>query len=223
MSHANSKCAASKAFDAKTYRVRRERLLTIASVFLLSCSIPPTTSTTPVPTNVVVLQASTNTPPPTDRPTPPQPTPALRANTAIPPTGSATTLAPTRVSAVASPQPTAVSGAQLTYRREGGFAGFCDELHIMAPATVIRYTCKSNGLVEDGRRSLSSSEAGIFRTAQTRLRTLAFVQSDKAVADGMTVSLSLQGVGMADASPLERSALLQFAQSLLDGPFASDR
>lgn len=204
-------------------RARRYGQRIIASVFLFGCSVPPMASVPPATATAVVLQAPTMTPPSTSRPTPLQPTPTRLATAIAPPTARVTAAALTRAPAIASPAPSAVSGAQLTYRREGGFAGFCDELHIIAPATVIRYTCKSDGLVEIGRRSLSASETGILRIAQARLHGVSFVQRDKAVADGMAVSLTLQGSGVAEASPLEQSALVQFAQSLLDGPFASDR
>jgi len=104
----------------------------------------------------------------------------------------------------------------LTWKREGGIAGFCDSLTVFLSGEVYGNQCK----LEDGRMEtfsslLSVGEQKQFTTWITKYGQVDLDASDpKGVADGMTVLLTLYGSGDSQPSKNDKAALLLWAQDL---------
>lgn len=104
----------------------------------------------------------------------------------------------------------------LTWKREGGIAGFCDALTVYLSGEVHRSSCK--GEYVEARLSDVLSEAEMT-TLNGWIDTYGNVSIDasdpKGVADRMVVTLEFTGQGnKATATAADEKELLEFAQSL---------
>lgn len=105
----------------------------------------------------------------------------------------------------------------LTWTRVGGIAGFCDHLTTYLSGEVRAASCKATQMTEMPVTDLLSSEE--LSTMNEWITEYGLVEIDasdpKGVADGMTVKLTLNGLGTKQpSSPEEEQMLLQFAQNL---------
>lgn len=114
----------------------------------------------------------------------------------------------------------------LTWKREGGLAGFCDSLTVFLSGEVYGNRCAP---VADGRMStfasmLSSPEQARFQSWIMHYGQLSVDASDpKGVSDRMLVTLSLAGTGnQVTLSSSEEQALLEFARSLYQRLYEQD-
>ena len=101
--------------------------------------------------------------------------------------------------------------AVLTWSRNGGIAGFCDEIKIHASGLVVVTSCKS------ALRSfqLTPKQQALLTGWLVKFGPLDYSYSDpKAVADGMSTALTRAGTGDAKPSEVELSTLLQFASDI---------
>jgi hypothetical protein len=105
----------------------------------------------------------------------------------------------------------------LTWKREGGIAGFCDNLTVFLSGEVYGNQCNT-GDVRTGTFAslLSSSEQKQFDTWVKTYGQVDLDASDpKGVADGMTVLLSLYGDGKKiQPSASDQEAMFLWAQNL---------
>ena len=85
----------------------------------------------------------------------------------------------------------------LTWKREGGIAGFCDGLTIFLSGEVYGYQCKSKEAKLTGLASLlTTSERSQFYTWINKYGQATLDASDpKGVADGMSLVIEFHGVG----------------------------
>jgi len=104
----------------------------------------------------------------------------------------------------------------LTWKREGGIAGFCDSLTVFLSGEIYGNQCKTDdGRMETFASLLSASEQKQFTTWITKYGQVDLDASDpKGVADGMTVLLTLYGSGDSQLSKDDKAALLLWAQDL---------
>ena len=104
----------------------------------------------------------------------------------------------------------------LTWKREGGVAGFCDSLTVFLSGEVYGNQCGTGeGRMETFASLLIASEQKQFTTWITKYGQVELDASDpKGVADGMTVLLSLYGNGDAQPSKDDGSAIILWAQDL---------
>ncbi len=105
----------------------------------------------------------------------------------------------------------------LTWKREGGIAGFCDNLTVYLSGEVQGTNCNSAEAVENRLTDLLSAEE--IATMNEWISKYGVVEIDasdpKGVADGMTVNLKLLGTGTEQiTSPAIQQVLLQFVQQL---------
>ncbi|MEJ2212196.1 MAG: hypothetical protein P8129_24670, partial [Anaerolineae bacterium] len=109
----------------------------------------------------------------------------------------------------------------LTWHREGGIAGFCDDLSIDAAGMVDTSSCAADpsGTVSHGRLD-AARLAQLQRWIET-LRPFEVEQSDGAVADAMTIRLNFTGQGTAEPTEAERTAILEFASEVY-GAFSGE-
>jgi hypothetical protein len=99
----------------------------------------------------------------------------------------------------------------LTWSRNGGIAGFCDEIKIHASGLVVVTSCKT------ALRSfqLTTVQQNLLTGWLSKFGPLDYSYSDpNAVADGMSTALTLAGTGDAKPSEVELSTLLQFASGI---------
>lgn len=105
----------------------------------------------------------------------------------------------------------------LTWNRVGGVAGFCDNLTIYLSGEVRGTNCNSSEIVEKSLAELATPEQiTMMNDVVSRFGLVDIDASDpQAVADGMTVTLQLQGQGTEQLTdPLVQQVLMQFMQDL---------
>jgi hypothetical protein len=103
----------------------------------------------------------------------------------------------------------------LTRHREGGIAGFCDDVTVYATGEVVASSCRGAQPVELGRMRLDPEQMETLSTWVDTLQPFELEQRDPAVADAMTVQLRFAGQGDRPATPEEQQAMLDFANELL--------
>ncbi|MBN1139540.1 MAG: hypothetical protein JXM73_23390 [Anaerolineae bacterium] len=99
----------------------------------------------------------------------------------------------------------------LFWQREGGIAGFCDQVTVYAGGRVMITSCQ-----EDAPREsrLSGAELEQVTAWVKALRPFEHVQTDGAVADSMTVHLSFAGQGTQTATEVDMQAMRDLAAAL---------
>lgn len=105
----------------------------------------------------------------------------------------------------------------LMWHREGGFVGFCDDLTIYQAGEIQASWCRPKAGTSEGSLSavLSAEELAQFNQWLTQFGQVEIAQKDPAVADAMTVTLTLNGHGADQPTSDDQSALLTFAQTVL--------
>ena len=108
---------------------------------------------------------------------------------------------------------TADQGLALAWHREGGIAGFCDDLLVYAYGKVQATNCKSSPA--DARLlQLDAAQLEQLFTWLDGYLPIQDYQTDPATADAMTLELLLNGTGSRAASDEEKQALIDFASTL---------
>jgi hypothetical protein len=102
----------------------------------------------------------------------------------------------------------------LTWHREGGIAGFCDEVKVYGSGEASVSTCKGGETKELGHVQLSPEQMGQLRVWVETLRSFEFEHTDQAVADAMTIRLAFAGKGAAEASDADKQAMQDLAAQL---------
>lgn len=102
----------------------------------------------------------------------------------------------------------------LSWHREGGLAGFCDELTVTAGGEVTASSCmaREGGVVASAQLD-AVQQAQLDEWVGT-LEPFEVEQTDDAVADAMTVGLTFKGRGSDAPNPAAQQALLDFASTL---------
>ncbi len=103
----------------------------------------------------------------------------------------------------------------LAWHREGGIAGFCDDLTIDVGGHAVLRSCKDRPETAQSWRRLTSNELTIFYAWIDQMSQLAFEQKDAAVADAMTIHGVLAGRGARAGSEADAAGALQFVTDLL--------
>ena len=112
-----------------------------------------------------------------------------------------------------TPEPNDVDvgqGRVLVWHREGGIAGFCDDLTLFADWSFAAGTCK--GAAKQGM--LTAEQQELLEDWVARFRPFEVDETDPAVADAMTVQLSFAGEGTTAATEADRLAIQAFASEV---------
>lgn len=107
--------------------------------------------------------------------------------------------------------------AAMTWKREGGIAGFCDSMTVYLSGEVHASSCKGGQYVEERLIDiLSEDEMAKFEERLTKYGNVHIDASDpKGVSDRMVVTLTLMGTGSQQTlSASDKQELLNFAQEL---------
>lgn len=113
----------------------------------------------------------------------------------------------------------------LTWKREGGIAGFCDSLTVFLSGEVYGNRCSpADGRMGTFASLLSSSERSRFFDWAARFDRVTIDASDpKGVSDRMLVTLTFSGVGSKSSiTGSEQQAMLEFAQSLFNELYSQE-
>ena len=105
----------------------------------------------------------------------------------------------------------------LTWKREGGIAGFCDHLMVFRSGEVYAYKCdaQADAKIDSFANLLSANELTQFNAWITEFNQVTLDVSDpKGVSDRMEVVLELHGVGKDKPSDAEQQDLIAWAQDL---------
>jgi hypothetical protein len=105
----------------------------------------------------------------------------------------------------------------LTWKREGGIAGFCDSMTIFLSGEIYGNQCRSepDGTMDTFANLFSASDRKQFDAWMTKFGEVTLDASDpKGVSDRMEITLVLYGLGSSKPGKMEQQALFTWAQSL---------
>jgi hypothetical protein len=99
----------------------------------------------------------------------------------------------------------------LTWHREGGIAGFCDDLIVDVVGQAAAGSCRGAAPAESGFVPLGEAHSAALGEWLSALRPFKVEHTDPAVADAMTTRIVFDGWGAAEASDAQRQAIAAFA------------
>ena len=102
----------------------------------------------------------------------------------------------------------------LSWTRNGGIAGFCDELVIYHSGDIEVRNCQQEVVSASSLAALAEADVALFNEWLANFGPVSILQDDGAVADSMAIGLSLTGAGSAQPTEAEQQALLQWAQNV---------
>lgn len=108
-----------------------------------------------------------------------------------------------------------ITGATLTltWHREGGLAGFCDDAQIYLSGEVFGGSCKGGGNAYPVGQ-LSVDEMKQLADWARAFGTVVVQSKDPAIADAMSLQLTFSGSGPTTATEADKTALFNFAQAV---------
>jgi len=121
------------------------------------------------------------------------------------------------VASTGSPSAPAPSGDSqgsstiLTWSRDGGFAGFCDELKVSASGEVTTSSCRS---AASRTAKLSNGDLARLDGWRASFGAVAIEMRDSAAADGLMSKLTLAGAGSGKPTGSEQQQMLDWAQNV---------
>jgi hypothetical protein len=105
-------------------------------------------------------------------------------------------------------------GLAFAWHREGGIAGFCDDLAVYVTGQVYASSCAGNKPETLADTFLGAEQmAQVYRWVDT-LQSFEVDATDAAAADAMTVRIVFSGAGEQAASDAEQQAIMDFAAQL---------
>jgi len=114
-----------------------------------------------------------------------------------------------------APQPTTDPDlAVLAWHREGGLAGFCDELAVYGGGRVVVSTCRGGTDTILGEGTLTPDQQAQLDEWVSRLEAIDIQQTNPATADAMTVRLVLAGQGSNEATEQELQGIRDYVAGL---------
>jgi hypothetical protein len=97
----------------------------------------------------------------------------------------------------------------LSWNRDGGFAGFCDELKVSAVGDAAAATCRTQGIKT---RKLPTEDRARLDEWRRTFGAVSITSGDPGSADSMTLKLTLAGKGSDQPSAAQRQEMLDWAQ-----------
>ncbi len=107
------------------------------------------------------------------------------------------------------------AGGGFTWRREGGIAGFCDIVTVVAGDVATVATCRSDPPDALGSVELTAAQAERLDGWVERLASFNREQSDPATADSLTITISFTGSGSARPTDEDIAAIEALATDVL--------
>jgi hypothetical protein len=102
-------------------------------------------------------------------------------------------------------------GLAFSWHREGGIAGFCDDLGVYLTGWAQPTSCKGNQANNIKEYRLSADELAQMYAWVDQYANFYFEQKDSAVADSMLVKLAFEGKGTQPAATEQQEQIARFA------------
>jgi hypothetical protein len=102
-----------------------------------------------------------------------------------------------------------------SWHREGGIAGFCDDIGVYLTGESIVTSCQGSSLPELGRPRLDSAQLSELYAWVDNLAPFEIKLTDPATADAMTTHLVFAGQGTDAVSANQQSGMIHLANELL--------
>jgi hypothetical protein len=102
----------------------------------------------------------------------------------------------------------------LAWHREGGIAGFCDDLLISGFGQAQATSCRTGEAYPAG--ALTAAEQAQLDEWSRDFSAVVIEQVDPAAADGMTVMLTFSGAGADQPTEAEQQAMVAWAQAVYE-------
>ena len=112
---------------------------------------------------------------------------------------------------ISSTAPTSNLGLALTWHREGGIAGFCDDLKVYRSGLAIGTSCKPGANQPSRMIWLNADQLDQLYDWLDNLQTSDGKQTDTAVADSMTITWTLSASGSRKPTTAESQKIMEFA------------
>jgi hypothetical protein len=111
----------------------------------------------------------------------------------------------------------------LSWTRQGGLAGYCNEMQIYLPNKVDTSSCKPQGNANstDLTSLVSSSEMDQFNQWLDAFGMVNLTKKDPAVSDAMTQTLLMQGFGQGQPDAAQQQAMFNWAQMVFTKTLSS--
>ncbi len=106
------------------------------------------------------------------------------------------------------------TGLVIGWHREGGLAGFCDDVTIYASGVAAATTCKSGKAEEVGKIWLNREQIDQLYQWFDNFARFEYNPATNATADAMTIELVFEGQGKNSASEDDQAAIASFAQDI---------
>jgi hypothetical protein len=119
------------------------------------------------------------------------------------------------VVALETRQGTRIAQYGMEWRREGGIAGFCEDIRVDTGGHATLSSCKPPAASAPTWQRLTSDELTQFYGWLDPLGAVQAEQKDPATADAMTFRVTFAGRGEGQATDADKSAMLQFGATLL--------
>jgi hypothetical protein len=110
--------------------------------------------------------------------------------------------------------PSVPAAVVFTWHREGGIAGVCDELRVLATGEVVASNCRRGVSDEVGRSTLTPAEDDQLDAWLAAYAPINATFKDAAVADALTQTLALAGRGTTQPTADEEQAMLDLASTV---------
>jgi hypothetical protein len=105
-------------------------------------------------------------------------------------------------------------GLALGWHREGGIAGFCNDLSIFLTGWAQPGTCNAGQVKNLTPYRLKSADLEQLYAWMDALENFEYEQKDPATADAMTIKMVFIGAGSAQVSPTQQEQMAAFASSI---------
>ena len=99
----------------------------------------------------------------------------------------------------------------LTWHREGGIAGFCNDLVVDVTGEAIAFSCQAGPSAEVTRELLSVENRHQLDAWRISLQPFEYSQTDSATADAMSVQFTFTGYGTKAATDTQQADIAAFA------------
>jgi hypothetical protein len=103
------------------------------------------------------------------------------------------------------------------WHREGGIAGFCDDLTAYVTGQLYAASCRGETPQNLGQRRMTTEELEQLYTWVDEYAAFEYLHDDGPVADGMKVTLVFSGAGTTQADENTQQEIVAFAQELYTG------
>ncbi|MBP8949032.1 MAG: hypothetical protein KBG73_09330 [Candidatus Promineofilum sp.] len=107
------------------------------------------------------------------------------------------------------------TGGGITWRREGGIAGFCDVVTVSIPGPATVASCASDPPQVRGEVELSAEQTSRLQALIDRLDSFDRQTTDPATADAMTITVVFLGRGTAQPTAADVVAIEALANEVL--------